>query len=50
MIELLKEMFLMLFKRKKLFLIPVFIAVFILGGVLFLVQGTAFSPLIYTVF
>lgn len=50
MIELLKEIFLMLIRRKKFFLIPVFIAVFILGGLLFLVQGTAFSPLIYTVF
>ena len=50
MFEVIKEIFYMLFKRKKFFLIPIFIFIILFGGLIFLVQGTAFSPLIYTVF
>ena len=48
MFEVIKEIFYMLFKRKVFLIIFIFISLF--GGLIFLVQGTAFSPLIYMVF
>jgi hypothetical protein len=36
--------------RKKYWLLPIFIVMFLLGGLLVLVQGSAIAPFIYTLF
>jgi len=36
--------------RKKYWLLPIIIIVFILGGLIVLTQGTAVAPFIYTIF
>jgi hypothetical protein len=46
----LKEMFNFLRKRKKLWLAPIFIVIFLLGGLLILGQGSVLAPFIYTLF
>jgi len=46
----LKELWLFLRFRKKLWLAPVIIVMLILGGLLFLAQGSVVAPFIYTLF
>ena len=46
----LKEMFNFLRRRKKLWLAPIFIVIFLLGGLLILGQGSVLAPFIYTLF
>ncbi len=36
--------------RKKSWLIPIFIVMFVFGGLLVLVEGSAVAPFIYTIF
>ena len=36
--------------RKKYWLIPIFIVMFVFGGLLVLVEGSAVAPFIYTIF
>ena len=36
--------------RKKYWLIPVIMAIFLLGGLIVLTQGSAVAPFIYTIF
>ncbi len=36
--------------RKKFWLLPVFIMLFLFGGLLVLVEGSAVAPFIYTIF
>jgi hypothetical protein len=36
--------------RKKFWLLPIFLVMFILGGLLILAQGSAVAPFIYTLF
>ena len=36
--------------RKKFWLIPILLAMFLLGGLLILVKGSAIAPFIYTLF
>ncbi len=36
--------------RKKFWLIPVIVVVFLIGGLLLLAQGSAVAPFIYTLF
>ena len=36
--------------RKEYWLLPIFIVMFLLGGLLVLVQGSAIAPFIYTLF
>lgn len=36
--------------RKKFWLLPILIVMFLLGGLLVLVQGSAIAPFIYTLF
>ena len=36
--------------RKKFWLLPIFIAMLALGGLLVLVKGSAIAPFIYTIF
>ena len=46
----LKEFLAFLRVRKKYWLIPLIIVTVVLGGLLFLAQGTAVAPFIYTLF
>ena len=39
-----------LLKRKKYWLIPILLIMFILGGLIILTEGTAVAPFIYTIF
>ena len=48
--EIIKELFEFLIKRKKLWLAPIIIAMVILGGLLILAQGSVVAPFIYTLF
>jgi len=48
--ELLKELFVFLRLKKKLFLTPIIAIVLILGGLLVLAQGSVVAPFIYTLF
>ena len=48
--DLLKELFQFLRFRKKLWLSPIIIVLLIIGGLLFLAQGSVIAPFIYTVF
>jgi len=50
MFEFLKEMWLFTRERKKLWLLPVVIAVTLVGSLLILAQGSAIAPFIYTLF
>ncbi len=46
----LKEFWLYLRERKKLWLLPIIITMLLLGAVLIFAQGTAVAPFIYTLF
>ena len=48
--EFLKELWAFLCVRKKLWLAPIIIVMFILGGLLILAQGSVVAPFIYTLF
>ena len=48
--ELLKEFMLFLKIRKKLWLAPILIIIFIIGGLLILAEGSVVAPFIYTIF
>jgi hypothetical protein len=46
----LKELWVFLRQRKKLWLLPVIIVMLVLGGLLVLAQGSVIAPFIYTLF
>jgi hypothetical protein len=46
----LKELWKFLKARKKLWLLPIIIAMVVLGGLLVLAQGSVLAPFIYTLF
>jgi len=46
----LKELWVFLRKRKKLWLAPIIIVMLILGGLLIAAQGSVVAPFIYTLF
>jgi hypothetical protein len=48
--DFLKELWLFLRVRKKLWLAPVIIVMLVLGGLLLLAQGSVVAPFIYTIF
>tara|TARA_B110000459_G_scaffold92046_1_gene102935 strand:- start:2837 stop:2986 length:150 start_codon:yes stop_codon:yes gene_type:complete len=48
--EFLKELFMFLRERKKLWLAPIIIIMVILGGLLILANGSVLAPFIYTIF
>jgi|TARA_B110000503_G_scaffold113077_1_gene169689 hypothetical protein len=48
--EILKELWIFLRARKKLWLAPIIIIMLILGGLLILAQGSVVAPFIYTLF
>tara|TARA_Y100000992_G_C20822447_1_gene285499 strand:+ start:124 stop:273 length:150 start_codon:yes stop_codon:yes gene_type:complete len=48
--EFIKEFWEFLKMRKKYWLIPIIIILFLFGGLIVLSQGTAVAPFIYTIF
>ena len=46
----LKELWIFLHMRKKLWLMPIIIVMMLLGGLLMLAQGSVVAPFIYTLF
>ena len=48
--EILKELWVFLRIRKKLWLAPIIIVMLMLGGLLILAQGSVVAPFIYTLF
>ena len=48
--SLLKELVQFLMARKKYWLVPIFLVLFIFGGLIILVKGSAVAPFIYTLF
>ncbi len=46
----LKELWTFLRMRKKFWLLPIVLTMLLLGGLLFLAQGSAIAPFIYTIF
>ena len=48
--EFLKEFIRFLVVRKKYWLLPIIIAIFLFGGLIILSQGSAVAPFIYTIF
>ena len=46
----LKEFWVFLRVRKKYWLMPVFVVLAVVGGLIVLTQGTAIAPFIYTLF
>jgi hypothetical protein len=48
--EILKELWIFLRVRKKLWLAPIIIMLLIIGGLLILAQGSVVAPFIYTLF
>jgi hypothetical protein len=48
--EFLKEFISFLVLRKKYWLLPIIIAIFLFGGLIILSQGSAVAPFIYTIF
>ena len=50
MMGFMKELFMFLRVRKKLWLAPIIVIMLILGGLLILAQGSVVAPFIYTLF
>jgi hypothetical protein len=50
MIELLKEFWDFVKVRKKYWLVPIFVLLFLFGTLIVLSQGTVVAPFIYTIF
>jgi hypothetical protein len=48
--EFLKEFIRFLSIRKKYWLLPIIIVIFLFGGLIILSQGSAVAPFIYTIF
>tara|TARA_A100001015_G_scaffold44057_1_gene48391 strand:- start:3101 stop:3250 length:150 start_codon:yes stop_codon:yes gene_type:complete len=48
--EFLREFISFLVTRKKYWLLPIIIAIFLFGGLIILSQGSAVAPFIYTIF
>lgn len=48
--EFLVEFWSFMKKRKKFWLLPVFVVLILIGGLLVLVKGSTVAPFIYTVF
>tara|TARA_Y100000996_G_C22490603_1_gene630046 strand:+ start:135 stop:284 length:150 start_codon:yes stop_codon:yes gene_type:complete len=48
--KFIKEFFEFLIVRKKYWLLPIIIILFVFGGLIVLTQGSAVAPFIYTIF
>ncbi|MEN8221938.1 MAG: DUF5989 family protein [Acidobacteriota bacterium] len=49
-LEIIKEIFEFLIKRKKYWLIPVVVILLLIGVIIALTEGSAIAPFIYTLF
>lgn len=47
---MLRELWQFLRVRKKFWLVPIFVVMFLFGGLVVLTQGSAVAPFIYTIF
>jgi hypothetical protein len=50
MISLIAELWEYMRERKKYWLLPIFVVMAVLGGLIVLAQGSALAPFIYTLF
>ncbi len=50
MLEFMKEFLAFVTARKKFWLVPVFIVLLLIGGLVVLTHGSAVAPFIYTIF
>lgn len=50
MLALIKELWAFMRERKKLWLAPIIVIMVLISGLLFLAQGTALAPFIYSIF
>ncbi|PTN11173.1 MULTISPECIES: DUF5989 family protein [Nitrosomonas] len=50
MLDLIKDLWAFMKERKKFWLLPIFVILVLLGGLLVLAQGSAVAPFIYTLF
>ncbi|MDH5480223.1 MAG: DUF5989 family protein [Nitrosomonas sp.] len=50
MLDLIKDMWAFMKERKKFWLLPIFVILVLLGGLIVLTQGSAVAPFIYTLF
>lgn len=50
MMELLRDFFMFVRARKKYWMVPLFVTLVLLGGLIVFSQGSAFAPFIYTLF
>ncbi len=48
--EFLKDLWMYMRERKKLWLAPIILVMVVLGGLMMLAQGSAIAPFIYTLF
>ncbi|WP_251370036.1 DUF5989 family protein [Polynucleobacter sp. JS-JIR-5-A7] len=48
--DFLKELWVFLSRRKKLWLLPIIVVMVLLGSLLILAQGSVLAPFIYTLF
>lgn len=50
MVDFVQELLAFMIARKKFWLLPIFIMMALLGGLIVLTKGSAIAPLIYTLF
>jgi hypothetical protein len=50
MLDFIKELWIFLNERKKIWLLPIMIVMIIMGGLLIIAQGSVIAPFIYTLF
>jgi Family of unknown function (DUF5989) len=50
LLSVIKELWAFMRERKKLWLLPILVIMVLLSGLLFLAQGTALAPFIYSIF
>ena len=50
MLALIRELWAFMRERKKVWLAPIIIVMVLISGLLFLAQGTALAPFIYSIF
>lgn len=50
MLGMISELWAFMRERKKLWLAPIIVILVLIGGLLFIAQGTALAPFIYSIF
>lgn len=50
MLSVIRELWAFMRERKKLWLAPIIVVLVVLSGLLFIAQGTALAPFIYSIF